>query len=256
ETVLAQERIDKQEDQIRHIQRVGLIGELAAGFAHDFNNILAIVLGNVAIVNRLLGPEVSPPVAKAVGGIQSATLRGQTLIQRIMTFARRQGIDTKPVNLGGVVSSMSELIQVAVSKRNKVSINAPANLWIVRADVSSFENVIINLCINARDAMPEGGDLTITLANKVVGETTDTVAAGDYVTVAVQDTGVGIPKEMRDKIFEPFFTTKEEGQGTGLGLSTVQNFVLQNYGAVTLECGESAGTTFTIYLPRFRGVPT
>ena len=253
ESVMAQERIDKQEDQIRHIQRVGLIGELAAGFAHDFNNILAIVLGNVAILNRVLGADQAPQVSKAIGGIQSATLRGQTLIQRIMTFARRQGIETKPLNLGVVVNSMSELIQVAVSKRNRVTIETPKELWTVRADISSFENVIINLCINARDAMPEGGDLTITLANKTVAESTETVGAGEYVTVSVHDSGVGIPQEMRERIFEPFFTTKEEGQGTGLGLSTVQNFVQQNYGAVTLESSANHGTTFTVYLPRFHG---
>jgi signal transduction histidine kinase len=254
ESVLAKERIEKQEDQIRHIQKVGLIGELAAGFAHDFNNILAIILGNVAILNRLTGGD-HPAMTKSVTGIQSATLRGQNLIQRIMTFARRQGIDTKPVNLVSVLGSMSELIQVASSKRTKVNINSAEDLWDVRVDVSSFENVIINLCINARDAMPEGGDLNVTLSNKTLKENTDFAVAGDYVTVAVADNGVGIPLEMREKIFEPFFTTKEEGQGTGLGLSTVLNFVQQSYGAVTVESKVNEGTTFTIYLPRYQGTP-
>ncbi|WP_413290226.1 ATP-binding protein [Bdellovibrio sp. HCB337] len=251
ETVLSKERIEKQEDQIRHIQKVGLIGELAAGFAHDFNNILAIILGNVAILNRVVTPE-NPTVTKAVTGIQSATVRGQNLIQRILTFARRQGIETKPVDLAFVITAMSELIQVAASKRTKVNLDVPKNLWQVRVDVSSFENVLINLAINARDAMPEGGDLTIGLANKTLTENTDFCVAGDYVTITVTDTGIGIPEEMHEKIFEPFFTTKEEGQGTGLGLSTVLNFVQQSYGAVTVDSNVGRGTSFTIYLPRYQ----
>lgn len=250
ETVMAKERIEKQEDQIRHIQKVGLIGELAAGFAHDFNNILAIILGNVAILNRI--STESPTMTKSVTGIQSATLRGQSLIQRILTFARRQGVETKPVDLANIINAMSELIQVAASKRNKVTLDIPDGVWQVRVDISSFENVLINLSINARDAMPDGGDLVIRVANKTLQENTDFCVAGDYVTVAVHDTGVGIPKDMHEKIFEPFFTTKEEGQGTGLGLSTVLNFVQQSYGAVTVDSEVGHGTTFTIYLPRYQ----
>lgn len=250
ETVMAKERIEKQEDQIRHIQKVGLIGELAAGFAHDFNNILAIILGNVAILNRISSE--NPTVTKSVTGIQSATLRGQNLIQRILTFARRQGVETKPVDLAVVINAMSELIQVAASKRNKVTLDIPDGVWQVRVDVSSFENVLINLSINARDAMPDGGDLVIRVSNKTLKENTDFCVAGDYVTIAVADTGVGIPEDMHEKIFEPFFTTKEEGQGTGLGLSTVLNFVQQNYGAVTVDSQVGHGTTFTIYLPRYQ----
>jgi len=250
ETVMAKERIEKQEDQIRHIQKVGLIGELAAGFAHDFNNILAIILGNVAILNRISND--NPTMTKSVTGIQSATLRGQSLIQRILTFARRQGVESKPVDLAGVINAMSELLQVAVSKRNKVTLNIPAGIWQVRVDVSTFENVLINLAINARDAMPDGGELDIHVANTTLKTNTEFCVAGEYVTIAVSDTGVGIPKDMHEKIFEPFFTTKEEGQGTGLGLSTVLNFVQQSYGAVTVDSEVGRGTTFTIYLPRYQ----
>lgn len=250
DAVLAKERIEKQEDQIRHIQKVGSIGELAAGFAHDFNNILAIILGNVAILNRSMSDNAH--VTKAVTGIQSATLRGQSLIQRILTFARRQGIETKPVDLAMVIAAMSELIQVAASKRTKVNLEIPKGIWQVRIDISSFENVLINLAINARDAMNEGGELTIRLQNKTLTENTDFCVAGDYVTIMVADTGVGIPQELHEKIFEPFFTTKEEGQGTGLGLSTVLNFVQQSYGAVTVDSHVGQGTSFTIYLPRYQ----
>jgi signal transduction histidine kinase len=250
ENVMSKERIEKQEDQIRHIQKVGLIGELAAGFAHDFNNILAIILGNAAILNRTTNE--NPTITKAVTGIQSATMRGQSLIQRILTFARRQGVESKPVDLANVITAMSELIQVAASKRAKVNLEIPKGVWQVRVDISSFENVLINLSINARDAMPDGGELTIRLANKTLNENTDFCVAGDYVTVSVADTGVGIPEEMHEKIFEPFFTTKEEGQGTGLGLSTVLNFVQQSYGAVTVDSKVDHGTTFTIYLPRYQ----
>ena len=250
ETVLSKERIDKQEDQIRHIQKVGLIGELAAGFAHDFNNILAIILGNVAILNRISNE--NPTMMKVVTGIQSATLRGQSLIQRILTFARRQGVETKPVNLSSVISAMSELIQVAASKRIKLNLEVPEGVWQVRVDVSTFENVLINLAINARDAMPEGGDLIIRVGNKTLDENTDFCVAGDYVTIEVEDNGIGIPRDMHEKIFEPFFTTKEEGQGTGLGLSTVLNFVQQSYGAVTVDSEVARGTKFTIYLPRYQ----
>jgi signal transduction histidine kinase len=255
EMVLSREHIDRQESQIRHIQKVGLIGELAAGFAHDFNNILAIILGNLAILNRL-GID-SPTFVKGVTGIQSASLRGQNLIQRILTFARRQGIEAKPVELASIISAMSELIQVAVSKRTKVTLEIPPEgIWQVRVDISSFENVLINLSINARDAMPEGGDLTIRLANKTLSENTDFCVAGDYVIISVEDTGVGIPKEMHEKIFEPFFTTKVGGQGTGLGLSTVLNFVQQSYGAVTVDSKVGHGTKITIYLPRFKEATT
>lgn len=250
ESVMSRERIDKQEDQIRHIQKVGLIGELAAGFAHDFNNILAIILGNVAILNRAVSD--NPSVTKAVTGIQSATMRGQNLIKRILTFARRQGVETKPVDLATIIGAMSELLQVAASKRTKVTMEIAEHIWQVRVDVSSFENVLINLAINARDAMPEGGDLNIRVSNRTLTENTDFCVAGDYVTIEVEDTGIGIPAEMHEKIFEPFFTTKEEGQGTGLGLSTVLNFVQQSYGAVTVKSEVGHGTVFTIYLPRFQ----
>ncbi len=252
EAALAREKLDRQENQIRHIQKVGLIGELAAGFSHDFNNILAIILGNVAILNRNIGDE-SPIAAKAVSGIQSATLRGQQIIQRIMTFARRQGIDTKRVNLKSIVMAMLELIQVAVTKNIHVTISSDENLWDVRVDVSSFENVIINLCVNSRDSMPGGGDLLIEMTNKTLLENSNFVTAGDYVVVSIKDSGVGIPAHTREKIFEPFFTTKEEGEGTGLGLSTVLNFAQQSYGAVTVDSQVGQGSVFKIYLPRDQG---
>lgn len=248
EQVLAKERIEKQEGQIRQIEKVGLVGELAAGFAHDFNNILAIILGNAAILNRLVNDNA--PAMKAVTGIQNATLRGQNLIQRILTFARRQGFETKAVDLSSVIHSMSEMIQVAVSRRIKLILEIPEMVWPVRVDVGSLENVLINLAINARDAMEEGGDLIIRVANRSFTENTDFCVAGDYVSIAFIDTGIGISKEMQEKIFEPFFTTKSEGQGTGLGLSTVLNFVQQNYGAVTVDSEVGKGTVFTIYLPR------
>jgi len=254
DTVLSRERLEKQENQIQHIQKVGLIGELAAGFAHDFNNILAIILGNVAILNR--GSSENALVGRAVAGIQSATLRGQTMIRRILTFARRQGVEAKPVDLGSVVSSMAELIQVAASKRNKVILDVPQGLWLVRVDISSFENVLINLAINARDAMPEGGDLVIRLENKTLAENTDFCVAGEYVTIAVSDNGVGIPRDLYEKVFEPFFTTKAEGHGTGLGLSTVLNFAQQSYGGVTVSSEVGRGTTFTVYLPRYQEAAT
>lgn len=254
ERVLGIERIAKQEEQIRQIEKVGLIGELAAGFAHDFNNILAIILGNAAILNRTVSE--NPAVIRAVNGIQNATLRGQNLIQRILTFARRQGFETRQVDLSTVIHAMSEMIQVAVSRRIKVIMEIPENIWPVRVDVGSLENVLINLAINARDAMEEGGDLIIRVANQGFAQNTDFCVAGDYVSIAFIDSGVGIPKEMQEKIFEPFFTTKSEGHGTGLGLSTVLNFVQQNYGAVTVDSEVGKGTVFTIYLPRYQEVTT
>ncbi len=254
EEVLAQERIERQEDQILHIQKVGLIGELAAGFAHDFNNILAIILGNVAILNRVATED--PRLTQGITGIQSAAHRGQSLIQRILSFAHREGVEIKPVNLAKVVGAMFELIQVAASKRIKVNMEMLEEIWLVRIDISCFENALINLSVNARDAMPNGGELTIRLANKSLSENTDFCAAGDYVAISVEDDGVGIPKEMYEKIFEPFFTTKAVGQGTGLGLSSVLNFAQQSYGAVTVESNLGHSTIFTIYLPRFQEVVT
>jgi PAS domain S-box-containing protein len=254
EPMLIKERHEKQEDQIRHIQKVGMIGELAAGFAHDFNNILAIILGNAAILNRSLndGASAHSAASKAVNGIQSATLRGQSLIQKIMTFSRRAGSELRVEDLGGILNSMLPLIRVAASKKTKVSVDTPRGMWQVRVDAASFENVIINLTINARDAMPEGGRLKIGLSNKTLTENTSFCTAGDYVVVTVADNGSGIPEELREKIFEPFFTTKEVGHGTGLGLSTVLNFVQQSYGAVTVDSKVGHGTVFSIYLPRYQ----
>jgi signal transduction histidine kinase len=248
ETILSKERQERQEDQIRHIQKVGLIGELAAGFAHDFNNILAIIRGNVAILNRVI-IEI-PSAEKAISGIENAAIRGQGLIQKIMTFSARPGGTIQPQDLGAILNSMLPLLRVAVSKKNKVIVETPRGVWRTRVDVSSFENVVINLAINARDAMPDGGKVKFSLANKVVGENMDFCVAGEYVVLTVTDNGVGIPEEIQPRIFEPFFTTKEAGHGTGLGLSTVLNFVQQSYGGVSVTSKVHQGTTFQIYLPR------
>lgn len=254
EAVLSKERHEKQEDQIRHIQKVGLIGELAAGFAHDFNNILTIILGNVAILNRTV-VEI-PAATKAVSGIQSATVRGQGLIQKIMAFSAKPGSEMQIIDLGDILNSMLPLLRVAVTKKNKLFVDAPRGLWQVRIDAASFENVVINLVINARDAMPEGGKVKVSSMNKTLTENTEFCVAGDYVLMSVSDTGVGIPDDIQPKIFEPFFTTKEIGHGTGLGLSTVLNFAQQNYGCVTVASKVGQGTTFTVYLPRYQETKT
>jgi signal transduction histidine kinase len=200
--------------------------------------------------------QTAPGAAKAVSGIQSATLRGQALIKKIMAFSQKPGGEIQPEDLGKVINSMLPLIQVAVGSSNKVVVECAKDLWKTRVDVGSFENVLINLCINARDAMPDTGTLKIALQNRALTESTheskESCTVGEYVLISVCDTGVGIPDEIKDQIFDPFFTTKEVGQGTGLGLSTVQNFVQQSYGCVSVHSKVGEGTTFQIFLPRYQ----
>jgi PAS domain S-box-containing protein len=246
------------DEQLRQSQKMEAVGHLTGGIAHDFNNLLTIIAGNMDIAARALENEEGIGRAqKAIGNAMKGAERASALTQRLLAFARRQPLSPKPLDLDKVVAGMSELLNRSLGEMVKLEIVTSPGLWPVEADPNQMENALLNLAVNARDAMPDGGTLTIETANAHL-DTAYSVAhtevpAGNYVVVAVSDTGVGMPREHLARVFEPFFTTKEIGRGTGLGLSQVYGFVKQSGGHVNLYSEEGRGTTVKMYLPRFTG---
>ena len=246
------------DEQLRQSQKMEAVGQLTGGIAHDFNNLLTIITGNMDLAARALekGEGVSR-AQRAIGNAMKGAQRAGALTQRLLAFARRQPLSPKPLDLDKVVAGMSELLNRSLGELVKLEIVTTPGLWPVEVDPNQMENALINLAVNSRDAMPRGGTLTIETANAYL----DTAYAaghaevppGNYVVVAVSDTGVGMPKEHLARVFEPFFTTKETGHGTGLGLSQVYGFVKQSGGHVTVYSEEGQGTTVKMYLPRFTG---
>ncbi|MEJ5976629.1 PAS domain S-box protein [Novosphingobium sp. PS1R-30] len=246
------------EDQLRQFQKMEAVGQLTGGIAHDFNNLLTIITGNMDIASRALDTEEGAARAKrAMGNAMKGAERAAALTQRLLAFARRQPLSPKPLDLDKVVSGMSDLLNRSLGELVKLEIVTSPGLWPVEADPNQMENALINLAVNARDAMPSGGTLTIETANAHLdGDYSSAhteVPPGNYVVLSVSDTGVGMPKENLARVFEPFFTTKEIGRGTGLGLSQVYGFVKQSGGHVNVYSEEGDGTTVKMYLPRFAG---
>ncbi|MBI2570112.1 MAG: response regulator [Candidatus Schekmanbacteria bacterium] len=240
------------EEQYRHSQRMEAIGRIASGVAHDFNNLIAIVLGFSDIVLRQLAPDTS--LYHQVEEIKNSANRAATLTRQLLVFSRKQPLQPRSLDLNHVVAAMEKLLRRVIGEDVDL-LTAPADeLWLVRADAGSIEQVIINLAINARDAMPKGGKLTLETANVTLdGDYSRlhlNVVPGQYVMLAVSDSGTGMDGETLKHIFEPFFTTKEGGKGTGLGLSTVYGIVMQSGGHVCVYSEVERGTTFKIYLPR------
>jgi signal transduction histidine kinase/CHASE3 domain sensor protein/DNA-binding response OmpR family regulator len=242
------------EQVARQAQKMEAIGQLTGGVAHDFNNLLQILASNLDLMSRhLQNPEV---VAKHIKYASAATERGAKLTRQLLAFARRQPLEPVVVNLGKRVRAMSDLLHRTLGETIEIETIVDAGLWNSFVDVNQVENAILNLAVNARDAMPEGGKLTIELANAVLDEKYarlhEEVRAGQYVMLAVTDTGSGMPPDVAARAFEPFFTTKPEGQGTGLGLSMVYGFVKQSSGHAKIYSEPGLGTTIRIYLPRSR----
>jgi len=249
------------DEQLRQSQKMEAVGHLTGGVAHDFNNLLTIITGNMDIAIRALEKEGGIARAqKAIGNAMKGAERAGALTQRLLAFARRQPLSPKPLDLDKVVAGMSELLNRSLGELVKLEIVTSPGLWPVEADPNQMENALINLAVNARDAMPNGGTLTIETANAYLDTAYSAghaeVPPGNYVVVAVSDTGVGMPREHLARVFEPFFTTKEIGHGTGLGLSQVYGFVKQSGGHVNVYSEEGKGTTVKMYLPRFTGDPT
>lgn len=238
------------EARLRQAQRLDAIGQLTGGVAHDFNNLLTVILGNIdALVGKLDDDELLP-LAEMV---QTAAERAAELTSRLLSFARRQPLDPRTVDVHQLLADMQGMLRRTLGEQIRVALLA-AEPWQVLVDPHQLENAVLNLCINARDAMPDGGDLTIQTINvhldEAVDKLPDDVAPGDYVCIAVRDTGVGMSKNSVARAFEPFFTTKETGRGTGLGLSTVYGFVKQSRGHVTIASLPGGGTTVRMFLPR------
>ena len=254
--VLANSNRDRLEAQLRQAQKMEAIGQLTGGLAHDFNNMLAIITGNLSMMQRRLERGDIRIERYADQAVEGAT-RAATLTQRLLAFARNQPLAPETVEANRLVSGMSELLGRTLGEIVRIETVQAAGLWATRADPHQLESALLNLAINARDAMPDGGKLTIETANAHVDEgyASDNlgIRPGQYVMIAVTDTGTGMSPEVAAKAFEPFFTTKEVGQGTGLGLSQVFGFVRQSDGYVKIYSEPGSGTTVKIYLPRLFG---
>ncbi|HYE47403.1 MAG TPA: PAS domain S-box protein, partial [Caulobacter sp.] len=252
------EQLREQEQSLRQAQKMEAVGQLTGGVAHDFNNLLQVIIGNLDILQRNL-PEESGRLRRAAGQAMNGARRAAALTQRLLAFSRRQPLDPRPVNVNTLVTGLSELLQRTLGETISVETVEAAGLWQVEADPNELESAILNLALNARDAMPEGGKLTVETANTLIDEayaqTYAEVAPGQYVCILVSDTGCGMEEATLARAFEPFFTTKPVGSGTGLGLSQVYGFVKQSGGNVRIYSEPGEGATVKLYLPRHRGKP-
>lgn len=239
------------EDKLRYSQRMDAVGQLTGGVAHDFNNLLTVISGNL----EMLEPKITDERQRImVEHAQEATELGATLTRRLLAFARRQSLEPKEVNVNELVLSMTELLRRTLGEAIKIGTVLENQLWSSQADPGQLENAIINLAINARDAMPDGGMLTIETTNKDLdtseSEPRPDIEPGRYVVLSVSDTGAGMDDETKERAFDPFFTTKETGAGTGLGLSMIYGFAKQTGGHLAIYSELGYGTTVSLYLPR------
>lgn len=233
-------------------QRLESVGQLTGGVAHDFNNILSVVLGNVELLSDLAAAD--PKAEASLEAIQRSVRRGADLVDRLLSYARQQPLAARTTDVSAVVRDIELLLDRTLGENVQLQVEAADDLWEARTDASQLENALVNLAINARDAMPEGGELAIRVANHSVSiaeaRPDDDFPPGDYVRIAVVDSGVGISADDLPRIFDPFFTTKDVGKGSGLGLSMVYGFVKQSGGHVTVESSPNAGATVHLFLPR------
>jgi two-component system cell cycle sensor histidine kinase/response regulator CckA len=240
------------ENQINQSQKMDMVGQLAGGIAHDFNNVLsAIMMANDFLLNA---HKPTDPSFQDIMQIKQNATRAATLVRQLLAFSRRQTLRPQVLDLGDALSDLTMLLRRLIGEKVKLDLVHGRDLWPVKVDVSQFEQVIVNLAVNARDAMPDGGKLTVRTVNVPALEADKLsykgMPAADYVRIDVTDTGTGIPPDIVDKIFEPFFSTKEVGKGTGLGLSTVYGIVKQTGGFVYVDSEAGQGTSFRIFLPR------
>jgi two-component system, cell cycle sensor histidine kinase and response regulator CckA len=240
------------ENQINQSQKMEMVGQLAGGIAHDFNNVLsAIMMANDFLLNA---HKPTDPSFQDIMQIKQNATRAATLVRQLLAFSRRQTLRPQVLDLGDALSDLTMLLRRLIGEKVKLDLVHGRDLWPVKVDVSQFEQVIVNLAVNARDAMPDGGKLMVRTGNIAAEETAQAAYKGmpvaDYVRITITDTGTGIPAEIRDKIFEPFFSTKEVGKGTGLGLSTVYGIIKQTGGFIYVDSEVGKGTSFNIFLPR------
>ncbi|RZF66540.1 response regulator [Sphingomonas populi] len=251
-----QDRFRATEEALRQAQKMEAVGQLTGGLAHDFNNLLAGISGSFEMIGTRLAQGRARDVEKYLTAGQGATRRASALTHRLLAFSRRQTLSPRAIVVNRLMRELVELIQRTVGPAIEVETVAAAGLWPALVDANQLENAILNLCINARDAMPDGGRITIETANRWVDKHTAKahgLEAGQYVTVCVSDTGCGIEKDILDRVFDPFFTTKPLGEGTGLGLSMVYGFARQSHGHVRIYSEVGQGTMVCLYLPRNLG---
>jgi two-component system, cell cycle sensor histidine kinase and response regulator CckA len=242
------------ENQINQSQKMEMVGQLAGGIAHDFNNVLsAIMMANDFLLNA---HKPTDPSFQDIMQIKQNATRAATLVRQLLAFSRRQTLRPQVLDLGDALSDLTMLLRRLIGEKVKLDLVHGRDLWPVKVDVSQFEQVVVNLAVNARDAMADGGKLTVRTGNVTADEAAQLsykgLPAADYVRIDISDTGTGIPADIVDKIFEPFFSTKEVGKGTGLGLSTVYGIVKQTGGFVYVDSVPGEGTSFRIFLPRHR----
>lgn len=241
------------EEQLRQSQKMEAVGQLTGGLAHDFNNLLTGISGSLEMMQVRIAQGRTSELERYFMAAQGAVTRAAALTHRLLAFARRQTLDAKPTNVNRLLNDLEELVRRTVGPGIKVEVVGASGLWTTLVDPNQLENAVLNLCVNARDAMPHGGKLTIEAANKWIDERAarrHDVPVGQYISVCVTDTGVGMPPEIAAKAFDPFFTTKPIGEGTGLGLSMIYGFARQSGGQVRIYSEVGQGTTMCIYLPR------
>jgi PAS domain S-box-containing protein len=239
--------LDRIRAQLAEAQKMDALGQLTGGVAHDFNNLLMIVSGHIHTLKRAAAGD--PRAVRAAQAIELAAMRGATLTSQLLSFARRQRVNPQPTDLADRVTSVREVLTSGLGGGIRLVVDVAPETWWVTVDVSEFEIALVNLVVNARDAMPDGGTVTIAARN-VVLDAREAVGPGEFVEITVADTGTGIPEDVLARVFDPFFTTKPVGKGTGLGLSQVHGFIHQAGGTVRIASTLGKGTTLTMLLPR------
>lgn len=256
------EALATAEEALRQSQKMEAVGQLTGGLAHDFNNLLAGISGSLELMDTRIKQGRFNDVARYLAAAQGASKRAAALTHRLLAFSRRQTLEPRPTDGNRLIHGMKDFIQRSIGPSIDLQVIEDSELWPVRVDAPQLENALLNLCLNARDAMPDGGQITITTANEWLDESLSpprntAKGPGDpYIVLRISDTGSGMPPQIVARVFEPFFTTKPTGQGTGLGLSMVYGFVHQSGGQVRITSTVGTGTTVSIYLPRYDGEVT
>ena len=250
-------QLRNNEEALRQSQKMEAVGQLTGGIAHDFNNMLTGIIGSLELLRRRVSRGKLDDLDSLIDlGVTSAN-RAAGLTHRLLAFSRRQSLDSKPVEINQLVTSMGELLQRSINESIRLDMRLSGELWTAEADPNQLESALLNLVLNARDAMPSGGSLSVETTNRhldsVFTAAYGTLKPGDYVELSVSDTGCGIPEGVMSRVFDPFFTTKPIGQGTGLGLSMIYGFARQSHGHVIIHSEVGKGTTVSLFLPRYWG---
>jgi PAS domain S-box-containing protein len=250
-----EEALRESERRLAQAQKMEAVGQLTGGIAHDFNNLLLVITGNHELLDAQLDRDEQKVLLKEA---QEAAMLGSRLTDQLLTFARRRHMDAQVIELNNHVIGITDMLRRTLGEQVMLSTSLARNVWAIRADPGQFQSAIVNMAVNARDAMPQGGKLVLETRNIVLdADHTDfhpELEPGEYVQLSISDTGSGVPPNIRDRVFEPFFTTKEKGRGTGLGLAMVYGFVKQSGGHITIYSEVGHGTTFNLYFPRVDGI--